>query len=375
MWAHFDPQIAKKELITLVQKQFPSGLLPHMNYWRPATGFKPRMGDLLYKGTWPERDRSRITQPPLLAQAVAAVYETTQDKVFLSQMLPPMQKYYDWLHAERSEQVSGDGLVAIIHPWESGMDLLPIWDYVHHIKRLFALRTGGWLGAIIKAYNQVNWDISRIKTLQGPLRFLVDDVSFNCIYIRNLQELADLCTSAGEADQASKYRDRAVNATESLERKCWDDAAGFFYSVDAVSGEKFPEVTISGLFPLILDGDPAKVDRLVSEHVLNEHEFWLPYPLPCVAKSSPHFNPKGSVMLLWRGPNWICMTWYIVKGLQQHRFADIAGQITQKLAEMVERAGFREQYNPLTGQAYGAKNFGWSTLVADLLLGRENLRS
>jgi hypothetical protein len=286
-----------------------------------------------------------------------------------------MQKYYDWLHAERSEQVSGDGLVAIIHPWESGMDLLPIWDYVHHIRHFFALRTGGWLGAIIKAYNGVNWDIARIKDLRPPVRFLVDDVSFNCIYIRNLQVLADLCESAGDEDGVNQYRDRAGAAVESLERKCWDENTGFFYSVDAITGEKFPEVTISGLFPLILDGDPAKVDRLVSEHVLNDQEFWLPYPLPCVAKSSPHFNPKGSVMLLWRGPNWISMSWYIVKGLLQHGYADIAGKITEKLAEMVERAGFREQYNPLTGEAYGARNFGWSTLVADLLLGSENLGS
>jgi neutral trehalase len=283
-----------------------------------------------------------------------------------------MQKYYDWLHAERSEQVSGDGLVAIIHPWESGMDLLPIWDHVHHIRRMFALRANGWLGAISKAYNGVDWDIARIKTLTGPTRFLVDDVSFNCIYIRNLRTLADMCSSMGEENHAAQYRQRATTALESLERKCWDDASGFFYSVDAITGEVFPEITISGLFPLILDGDNRKLDRLVREHVLNEHEFWLPYPFPSVAKSSTHFNPKGSLMLLWRGPTWISMSWYIVKGLQQHGFTDAATQATRKLAEMVGRAGFREQYNPLTGQGYGAKNFGWSTLVADLLLGDGN---
>jgi len=368
MWAHFDPAIAERELLTLTQKQFPNGMLPHMNYWRPATGFKPRMGDLLFKGTWPEPDRSCITQPPLIAEAVAAVHAKTQDDAFLSQMLPALVRYYDWLHEERSEQISGDGLVTIIHPWESGMDLLPIWDHIHHIRRMFALRTGGWLGAILKDYKKVGWDVTRIKTIQGPTRFLVKDVSFNCIYIRNLQVLADLCAAAGDEERVSIYRQRAAVAQQSLEQKCWDERDGFFFSIDALTDEIFPEVTISGLFPLILDINDQSAERLVREHVLNAEEFWLPYPLPCVAKSSPHFNPKGALAALWRGPIWICMAWYIVKGLQHHGYADAATHATERLAEMVQRAGFREQYNPLTGRAYGAKNFGWTTLVADLLI-------
>ena len=368
MWAHFDPVIAKQELLTLTRKQFENGMIPHMLYWRPATRFKPRMGDLLFRGNWPEKDRSHITQPPLLAQAVAAVFEKTRDAKFLSQIITPMQKYYDWLNAERSEQVSGDGLVAIIHPWESGMDLLPIWDHIHHIQHLLGIRTGRWLGAIIREYNGVGWDIQRIKNLRGPHHFCVNDVSFNSIYIRNLQVLAELCDFAGDETHAVIYRKRAATAQKSLERKCWDQKAGFFYSIDAITGEAYPEITISGLFPLILDIDGKRAERLVRDHVLNEEEFWLPYPLPCVAKSSPRFSPRGSLMALWRGPNWICMSWYVVKGLQHLGFRDIAAKITAKLVEMVLRSGFREQYNPFTGQGYGAKNFGWSTLVADLLV-------
>ena len=34
---------------------------------------------------------------------------------------------------------------------------------------------------------------------------------------------------------------------------------------------------------------------------------------------------------------------------------------------MVERHGFREYYNPLTGEGLAARRFGWSTLLVDLL--------
>ena len=35
--------------------------------------------------------------------------------------------------------------------------------------------------------------------------------------------------------------------------------------------------------------------------------------------------------------------------------------------ELVEKSGFREQYNPYNGKPYGAKGFGWSTLIVDLI--------
>jgi hypothetical protein len=37
------------------------------------------------------------------------------------------------------------------------------------------------------------------------------------------------------------------------------------------------------------------------------------------------------------------------------------------MVEMIEKWGFREYYNPETGQGYRRENFGWSTLILDLL--------
>jgi hypothetical protein len=38
----------------------------------------------------------------------------------------------------------------------------------------------------------------------------------------------------------------------------------------------------------------------------------------------------------------------------------------EKTKELVLRGGFREFYNPFTGEPYGAPGFGWSTLVLDM---------
>lgn len=364
VWTYFDPENAKKELICLIKKRFENGMLPHMNYWRSASGLIPRLGDWLFGRIWPERNRSRITQAPVIAQAVAAVYDKTQDKIFLERMIKPLQNYFDWLHHERNEQISGDGLVSVVHPWETGMDLLPIWDHIHKVKRLFTLRAGLWLSRLVKQYNKVEWDIEKIKELD---LFLVKDVAFNVIYILNLYSLANLCDVLDQKDKGNQYRSRAENAQKTLETKCWDDETNFFYSIHSITDTILPEITVSGLFPICLEIDKKKLEKLVHKHLLNEEEFWLPYPIPSVAKSSPKFNPKGSVMVLWRGPTWFNTNWYIVKGLQRHGFDEYATEIITKMREMVEISGFREQYNPFTAKGYGAKKFGWSTLLVDLL--------
>ncbi|NVM55324.1 MAG: hypothetical protein HWN66_16575 [Candidatus Helarchaeota archaeon] len=364
IWTYFDPENAKKELISLVANQFENGMLPHMNYWKSASGLLPRLSDWLFGRLWPEKNRSYITQPPVIAQAVEAVFLKTQDKNFLAHMINPLKRYFDWLHLERNERISGDGLVSVVHPWETGMDLLPIWDHIHKIKRFFAWRASLFIIKVIKQYNKVDWDIERIKELD---LFLVKDVAFNVIYILNLVSLANLCDSLDQRDQGDVYRSRAKTAQIALETKCWDDKTEFFYSIHSIEDTILPEITISGLFPICLDITRKKLDALVKEHLLNEDEFWLSYPIPSVAKSSSKFKAKGSSMVLWRGPTWLNCNWYIVKGLQHHGFDDYASEIIQKMVEMIKISGFREQYNPFTAQGYGAKNFGWSTLIVDLL--------
>ncbi|MHA1379731.1 MAG: MGH1-like glycoside hydrolase domain-containing protein [Candidatus Helarchaeota archaeon] len=362
VWSYFNPEYAKKELLNLLKKQYDNGMFPHMYYWKKTSGIYPRLADWVFKRIWPEKDRTHITQPPLIAQAVLKVFETTNDIIFLEKMIAPLKNYYNWLDTERN--LDQDGLLSVIHPWASGMDLLPIWDHVLKIKHFFAIRMANKLNKIIKEYNKVNWDRDAIRKLD---LFLVKDVAFNVIYILNLIAMTKLCNSLGQYKDAKIFSARAELARDSLLRKCWDDNDHFYYSIHAIDDKILPEKTVCGLFPLCLDIEKKNADYLVNEYLLNKEEFGLPYPIPCVSKSSPHFNPKGSALILWRGPTWFSTNWYVVKGLQKNAFQDIANNIIDKMVEMVNKSGFREQYNPFTAKGYGAKNFGWSTLLIDLI--------
>jgi hypothetical protein len=59
--------------------------------------------------------------------------------------------------------------------------------------------------------------------------------------------------------------------------------------------------------------------------------------------------------------------WYLTRGLRRHGRADLARVIEDRSAQLVERAGFREYYDPLTGEGHGARDFSWTALVLDML--------
>ena len=80
----------------------------------------------------------------------------------------------------------------------------------------------------------------------------------------------------------------------------------------------------------------------------------------------PSLPPGFHLFRCWRGPS-----------LGQHGMAagpadaragydDDAERIVARSLAAVERHGFREYYNPLTGRGLARARFGWSTLLVDL---------
>ena len=94
-------------------------------------------------------------------------------------------------------------------------------------------------------------------------------------------------------------------------------------------------------------------------------------PLPSVSSPNPAYRPApGGGSLLWRGPTWINANCYLARGLRRHGHGGLATRIEDASLELVAHSGFREHYNPETGEGYGAKGFAWSGLVLEMLAAR-----
>ena len=362
---HVDPELAKQEIRCLLQGAQPDGFLPHMLLWdrqlhdQAMREYSIVRADPFYTAT---------VQPPVLARAVWRVYHASKDRAFLLEVLPATMRFFRWLKAYRDPD--DDHLIAIIQPDESGLNASPKYDVVMHLRDVApqevadALRSS--MDRLFSAYAPHREDPARLLALDV---FNWEDVMVNSIYADGLQCLGGLCREAGfPPAEAAEFERRGRRVLAALEEKCWDERSGLFWDLYGYEESRAHTLTFSSLFPLIVDSlDRHMVWRLVEEHLLNEGEFWLPYPVPSVAASEPSFDPDYRTCAIWRGPTWANVNYYLYWGLRSHGYPDVASELAKRTVQMIGTGGMREFFNPYTAEGQGAVDFGWTALVLDLI--------
>ncbi len=356
-----DPELAKTELSTLLAPQREDGFVGHITYW----GRWGAIASAVYGQSRPtewRRRHSGMIQPPVLAQALLRVWEGSRDAGYLREMLPKVRRYYEWLSRERD--ADSDGLISVVSPYECGLDNSPAYDAelgLHRPGRRALLLTN-WLLDWHNALLGRGHDFTRLRRRN---RFIVVDPLMNAVYADGWDAIAIMHAALDEQalkESAGAIRDRTIRA---LNDRCWDASQGRWIYLRGV--ENIPEHTLAvgTLFPLIISNqDPDKVAEVVERHLMNEDEFWTPYPIPSVAASEPTFDPEGE-STIWRGPVCLNLNWLLARGLRGHGFDDVAKEIEMKSVEMAER-DFREFYSPLSGRGMRGTDFGWATVAADM---------
>ena len=148
----------------------------------------------------------------------------------------------------------------------------------------------------------------------------------------------------------------------------WDEAAGAYRERD-LHGDAGVTDTVADLFPLYAGvPDERQARRLVDEHLLEPTRFGpapeSPWAVTTVAKSSPAYSPRN----YWRGPVWINVNWFLIRGLERYGLAEEAASLRSSTLELVRRSGFSEYYEPATGAPLGSRVFSWSAaLTLDLI--------
>jgi glycogen debranching enzyme len=90
-----------------------------------------------------------------------------------------------------------------------------------------------------------------------------------------------------------------------------------------------------------------------------------------VSVSDPSFSVRDRGLIgqrrYWRGPTWINTAWLCWLGLVRLGYERPAEQLAQRLGTVIAAAGLREYYEPHTGRGMGAPDFGWSSLIMELV--------
>lgn len=358
--SHLDPVRAESELLSLLTNQQPDGLVPHVTFWQ-GEEFEERLPDYSIAHRTPYF--SDCMQPPLLAEAVAAVAARGRGEPFLHEVLPAARRYFDWLHNVRDPD--DDGLVAVLQADETGLDESPKFDEYLGVSGDNRPDYDAAWHRVADRYADVGRDPVRMFALD---RFIDEDVMVNTIYAENQRVLGELLVQVGDAAGAADFFARALRTRQALVAKCWDPDAGLFWDLAGLAERPLRTSTMTSLFPLLLPELPEPIAVRLILQLEDPNAYGTPWPVPTCSPQEPAFRP-GAVgeHLLWRGASWVNINWYLCRGLRRHGRADLARRIEDSTATMIERGGFREYYNTLTGEGYGAPDFSWSALILDLL--------
>jgi hypothetical protein len=279
--------------------------------------------------------------------------------------------WHRWCYGARDPH--GTGLASIIHPWESGMDNSPVWDEalaavepgpsVAHLRKDtgFAAAehrpTGPEYDRYINLVIRFRDNGYRAERLYDISPFRVADIGFNAILQRANQDLRALLVATGDVAGAAEVATMEQEAAAAIEQ-CWDEADGLFYGVDTRSGAVIRKPGIGGLLPLFADASvaarhPRLIRRLAS---------WLTavaYAVPSFEPARPEFDARR----YWRGPVWLIVNWMLIDGLGRNGCFDLAARIRHDSMALVERSGFAEYFNPLTGEPLGGSGFSWTAAM------------
>jgi hypothetical protein len=334
-WRRFDPERSQRELGSLLAAQQPDGFIGHTIFWdTPLSGLRRFTYNVLSGSA----SMTSSIQPPVLAWAWRiAVGDPVE--------VAGIARHHAWLDAHRN--LEGDGLIWIVQPDESGLDASPQFD---PIWRRRAHDLPGYV-LLVRRNRRLAFDARRVQRAGGPV---CCEVMTNVLY--SLSRLA-----LGQP-----------SLTPAIVARMYDRASGLFWPIAHPPLSGRPPLTWTALSPLALPDLPEEIGRrLVEEHLLDRSRFWLEVPPPSVSAGDPAFSvkdePVPGVRRYWRGPTWINSAWLVWLGLVRLGYEDEAAELATRIASTVAREGLREYYNPHTGQGMGARAFGWSSLVMELL--------
>lgn len=365
-----DPKMAWEELQSLIVHQVKSGddegMIPHMAYLAENNDIK---GQKLFKN----QDRSILTQPPLLAIAALEVYKKDPNNEILMKLFHAVKLYHDWFDRRRDPE--GDHLVAIIHPWESGWDASQRWDEYMNIDRERIGHTDALENKrkdLIDVILEHHYDLTKLSTI--PNGFYIKPVDFNAIRAADIETLAKIGQIIGICDpEVKSLQKRAIDIREAIREKMIQ-VEGDRLRVCDLSGrsEKNNTPDSAAKFVLLFGQCVTKQEaKMLRDELMGDIGYFkTPYIVPTTPTDNPDFDGDE----YWRGNVWLPVNWLICRGLYKYGFAEEAQKLIQNSLDLVTKGGYREFFNPLTGQ--GGKTFGrqcphnqsWSTIILDMLM-------
>ncbi len=375
-FAHYDEPRAWSEIETLMAHQWEDGMVPHIIFHQPDDGYFP--GPEVW-GTGREVPTTGITQPPVSGFAVRRIYDRARDKDLAEAkaraLLPKIHAWHEWFYRDRDPE--GTGLIALLHPWESGRDNSVDWDDA--FERVPTEGVGPFTRRdtthanpahrptdeqykryiwLVKKFRSLGWDNSK---LHAASPFKIVDPGFNAILIRSCEDVADLAARLGMDEIATASRamvDKGVAAMETL----WSAEMSQYLCYDRCKGELVQSPSIGGILAAFAPIPKARAAALVRriETLAGSCNYLIPSHDPT--------HPEFDGLRYWRGPVWLIVNYMVADGFARAGETEIIPRIINDCLRLIETSGFAEYHDPITAEPCGGPHFTWTAaMVIEIL--------
>ena len=378
-WAHLDWNRAVREIDTLLSAQWIDGFLPHIRY-NPAVGEGYHPGPEWWPNVPvrnPDEQTSGISQPPVLPTAIYLVGMMQPDvdarRTWWARLLTPLRDMI--LCYLRTRTVNGSPLIAVVHPWESGADNSPRWDFAtgrgfkpsRAYRRTDTQVVAAAQRPTERDYGLYMYLVELIAGYRYDFRqylemtpFAVYDALFNAIWFRAAVDLNRIALVLGESPVVSP--EILSSFKDAFHRLLWSQSAQLFRDFDVKAAGQIPVDTVAGL-GAIYGGlvDQVKAESMFTGYLARCRGFKL---LPSTLPDEPQFEADR----YWRGPVWVPVNWLVIRGLQDLGLTSHAAALADETLSLVPRSGWFEYFHARTGEGLGGRDFSWTAaLVVDLL--------
>jgi putative isomerase len=303
---HVDPVLARDQLRTMLACQLPDGMIPDAVY------------DEAIVSDIDHPLRAEVTKPPIMAWAALKLHESDPDLDFLQEIYVPLVRWNAWWFSMNDDDA--DGLAQYNHPYSSGLDDSPLWDYG--------------------------------MPVESP-----DLNTYLCVQMGSLALMAE---ALGMDVEGAMWRRRAAAIVRRMIEDFWDEEAGLFRALQ--DNKPIPVVTPFNLYPLWTGQLPDAIRERLIAHLTHPEEFWGEVVIPSVARNDPHYDPET----MWRGPVWVNINYFFIEALRQVGQHALAHTLREKTLDLVmSQPSIHEYYNSETGQAptTATDAFGWTAAV------------
>jgi len=377
-WAHLDWDRAVREIDSLLAGQWTNGLLPHIRYNPGVQEYAPgpewwtdvpvrRAGEVT----------SGIAQPLIIPTAVLIAGHAQPDEDrrldWWGRVFDPLRDAVTYFTEHRT--VAGSPLIVMVHPWESGLDNSPRWDFAvrqgHRPTRPYR-RVDTTVVAAAERPQQPDYDlymylVELIARHRYDMRaylpatpFAVYDAMFNAVWYR---AAVDLNRIAAALNRPPAVPAGALAAfREAFTSMLWSEQARLFFDLDIKGHRLIPVATTAGLCAIyggLVDAEQAAA--MLARYISRSAGCRL---LPSVPPDEEGFEPAR----YHRGPVWVQINWMIARGLEDLGLNADARALAEATLAMVRAHGAYEYFDARTGRGAGDGQFSWTAaLTLDFL--------